>query len=519
MSHSSPRAPLVALCGAVAALLLAGVVPVAPAWADTADPAAAPVALPAVEIPPEPPPEIPATLEELGAAHEALRQSLLEKLGKAKDRLDALDRDITRINSDLSTLKTLANDGGARIDDLEKKAGALDKRVPEVREVYGVATAAVVIVAVVVSVFLVLTFMIGRDVRREIDTTLQHAQERAIERVDDSLRRVTTRTDEALERSLKSIETAQEAEAAAMGLRTARAEVDALRTELGPLADAVNRLRKDLDHYTRIDQAEKNPRVLLVAAETARTHGEAMLYLEQLVDLDTSADILFSAAALAHQEYKNVPLAVKLYEKGLEKAKDRLGARAVYLSLLAYMPERREQAKTELTTLARKYRDDTLLACLFNFFIRAGDDAGHRDAARALLDGSKGSAIIHRNLAAALTKTAGDPAEIRKHFELALSLDETGESLSAYADWLVDQGRHKDAEAVVRDALAKQPLQHEYRVLLGRVLWAEGDLASARAEYQKVVDRAESDPLSGRAARHGLEEVAMAEVDRAARPA
>ncbi|HEV8324213.1 MAG TPA: tetratricopeptide repeat protein [Myxococcota bacterium] len=508
--------------GVVPAIVLALVVlGGAAAHADAAAPAAgtgAPVALPAVEIPPEAegPPEVPTTIEEMGAAHEALRRRLVDVFKDAKERLDSLDADTRRIHEELAKLETLVGDLRVRSDTTEM---FLDKRIPEANAVYNVATSIAVIMGILLAVFLGISFMLQRDIRRDIDSVLTHTQDRTIERVEDSLRMLKARTDEALERSLKSIESASEAEATALSLRTARTEVDGLRGDLPGLKEAVERLRRDLDHYARLEQADKNPRVLLVAAETARTHGEAILYLEQLVDLEASPDVLFSAAALAHQEFKSVPLAISLYEKGLEKAKDRVSARAVYLSLLAFMPERRDAAKAELLALARKYRDDTIYACLFNFFIRAGDEVGHRDAARALLEGGKASAIVHRNLALALSKTGGDVAEVTRSYDEAVRLDETGESVSAYVEWLSEQGRHADAEAVIRAALRKEPLNHECRVLLGRVRWGVGDLAGARAEYQKVVDHGgEADPLSARAARIGLEEVAMAELDRGAGP-
>ncbi len=171
-------------------------------------------------------------------------------------------------------------------------------------------------------------------------------------------------------------------------------------------------------------------------------------------DRDAPADILYMRGKLLQWRHEYAP-ALELFDRALQREPghyDTLSGRAAVLTVLAdYAGARRDCEQM-------RAREEELYwaSCIAYIDGQTGQAAAaeHRLAGLLARDsgiGSAGQLWLLARLADLATRL-GRPAEADRHYRRALALGVTSQYLLAnYADFLIDEGRHAEVVALLRD--------------------------------------------------------------------
>jgi tetratricopeptide (TPR) repeat protein len=211
--------------------------------------------------------------------------------------------------------------------------------------------------------------------------------------------------------------------------------------------------------------------LLTLAQQTDEPPEQLSLLLKILDHQESDSTVLEFAGDLARVRLGNRKLAEKLYYRAYNEDNLAIGARAEYLHLMAYHPEKRLQAEIDIVELARNHPNNrTVISNLNNFFVQIGDYHKLLEIGTELLMSSTHVALLWRNIAVAHTELGHSDEEVVQSYETALSYaDEENYANVAvvYARYLIKRDRYQKAEKTLIKAIEALPTQSPLHLLRG----------------------------------------------------
>lgn len=250
-------------------------------------------------------------------------------------------------------------------------------------------------------------------------------------------------------------------------------------TQVGKISALIARSGK---FESLIAVAEQTPYVFLSEARQSSDPTMVAVRLQQILEHNSAGSAILEIAGdearskLGDGEHS---LAAKLYARAIKDDPSRVSARAEYLYTCFTSGGSAAQTISTLKELvAANPSVSTVLECLINCYIKAGDFRGLLEYCAQSMDVAANTPLLLRNIAVAKQNLRHPANEVRSAYETALAQSPSGGAYvnvaRVYANYLIECSEPQAAIVIVDKALLSAPREGSLHHLRSQALRALG---------------------------------------------